>query len=406
MSNSQSPFEGVADRRSYRDRRRRFHASSVYEVNGEKLSILDMLNRFNDDEFRKGEISRLADMHLKVGQPARYRLDSDLVVLDGGEPLTNDCIKALIYPLLRQDQIETLEQEVADDVDAAYHYDEADLNFRINVFHDRDGLAAVIRSLPRSVPDPQSLGFPDPQVVDDILNLRQGLVIVSGITGSGKTTTIASIMQKLNTTQRLRVITLEDPVEYVMTPDQCLISQRELGADTATFHQGLRSALREDPDVIFVGEIRDIETASLALSAAETGHLVVSTLHTRDAAGVISRLVDLFPAERSREVMSQLSFSLAFVIAQKLVPRKDGTGRVPVFEILKNISAISNLIRTGNWHQIYATMQLQAKERMMTMERHLVELVRADVISKDMAVRYANDASQLQFDGAKRAILR
>ena len=238
----------------------------------------------------------------------------------------------------------------------------------------------------------------DPQVVKDILNLRQGLVIISGITGSGKSTTIASILEELNRTAKMRVITLEDPVEYVMKADQCLISQREVGKDCRTFAGGLRSALREDPDVVFVGEVRDIETASLALSAAETGHLVVTTLHTRDAAGVISRIVDLFPAERNREIMSQLSFGLAYVIAQKLVPKADGSGRVPSFEILKNVPSIGNLIRTGNWHQIYATMQLAAKERMMTMEKHLQDLMRRGVITREMALRYANDASQIQTD--------
>jgi twitching motility protein PilT len=270
------------------------------------------------------------------------------------------------------------------------------MNFRINAFHDRDGLAAVIRSLPRTVPSIHTLGFPDPEVVKNILSLRQGLVVITGITGSGKSTTIASLLAELNKQSSLRIITLEDPVEFVMKNDKCLVSQREVGLHTPTFHGGLRSALREDPDVIMLGEIRDTETATLALSAAETGHLVFTTLHTRDAKGVITRIVDLFPAERSKEVMSQLSFSLAYVIAQKLVPRKEGKGRLACYEILKNVSSVSNLIRTGNWHQIYATMQLQAKEHMITMEKHLGQLVARGTISKEHAMQYANDASQLQ----------
>jgi twitching motility protein PilT len=406
VSTQDPTFDGIEDRRSYRDRRRAFRPAAVYEVGEQKLSILDLLGRFREDKYQDGAISRLADMHMKVGQPIRYRLDSDLVPLEDAEPLSIDMLKGLMYPLLRPDQIEQLEAETPNDVDAAYHLEELDLNFRINVFHDSDGPAAVIRSLPREVPRPDVLGFPDPGVITDILNLRQGLVIISGITGSGKSTTIASILGELNRTTQMRIITLEDPVEYVMTADQCLISQREVGRDVRTFSAGLRSALREDPDIIFVGEIRDTETASLALSAAETGHLVVSTLHTRDAAGVISRIVDLFPPERTREVMSQLSFSLSYIIAQKLLPKKDNSGRVGTFEILKNVSAISNLIRTGNWHQIYATMQLQAKERMMTLEKHLMQLVNADMITLEMALRYANDPSQLNAMAPKPAMAR
>jgi twitching motility protein PilT len=225
-------------------------------------------------------------------------------------------------------------------------------------------------------------------------------VVVTGITGSGKSTTIASLLAEINKSASLRVITLEDPVEFVMKNEKCLISQREVGLHTATFHNGLRSALREDPDVILVGEIRDTETATLALTAAETGHLVFTTLHTRDAKGVITRIVDLFPPERSKEVMSQLSFSLSFVIAQKLLPRKDAKGRVAAYEILKNVPAVSNLIRAGNWHQIYATMQLSAKDHMLTLEKHLMAHVAKGLISREAAQQYANDPSQLVFANA------
>lgn len=406
MTTEDPTFDGVAERRSHRDRMRNFRPAAVYKVNDGKLSIMDLLDRFSEERFQDGTISRLADMHLKVGEAVRYRLDHDLIPLEGAERVTPELAKALVYPLLRPDQIERLESEPPLDVDAGFAYAEKKLNFRINVFHDRDGLACVIRSLPSAVPGPDTLGFPDPQVVKDILNLRQGLVIISGITGSGKSTTIASILEELNRTAKMRVITLEDPIEYVMKGEQCLISQREVGKDCRTFAGGLRSALREDPDVVFVGEVRDIETASLALSAAETGHLVVTTLHTRDAAGVISRIVDLFPAERSREIMSQLSFGLAYVIAQKLVPKADGSGRVPSFEIMKNVPSIANLIRTGNWHQIYATMQLAAKERMMTMEKHLQDLMRRGVVTREMALRYANDASQIQTDKSAAITVR
>ncbi len=377
-----------------------FDPPRVYPVAGRMVSILDLLRRFGEEKWQRNGISRLADLHLKVGVSARFRLDGDLVPLEGASELTPDLVKALVYPMLRADQIEKLQRDYPQDVDAAFHLQEtAGMNFRINAFHDRDGLATVIRSLPRAIPSIDTLGFPDVEVLKSILRMHQGLVVITGITGSGKSTTIASILAELNRTQSLRIITLEDPVEYVMPTGQSLISQREVGLHTPTFHGGLRSALREDPDVILVGEIRDTETATLALSAAETGHLVFSTLHTRDAKGVITRIVDLFPAERSKEVMSQLSFSLAYVIAQKLIPRRDGKGRLATYEILKNIPADANLIRTGNWHQIYATMQLQTKEHMVTLEKHLMHLVSKGLITKDNAIQYANDASQLQFNG-------
>ena len=378
-----------------------FAPDPVYPVGDEVCSILDLLKRFSDEKWQRNGISRLADLHLKVGQIARFRLDGELVPLDKGAFMTSAMVKGLVYPLLRSDQIEKLEREYPQDVDAAFHIEgEGAMNFRINAFHDRDGLACVIRSLPRTVPPLDSIGFPEEQVLHNILQLSQGLVIVTGITGSGKSTTIASIMHELNRTENLRIITLEDPIEYVMKPERCLISQREVGLHTPTFHGGLRSALREDPDVVLVGEIRDTETATLALTAAETGHLVFTTLHTRDSKGVITRIVDLFPAERSKEVMSQLSFSLSYVIAQKLLPRADGKGRIATYEVLKNVSAVANLIRTGNWHQIYATMQLSAKDHMITMEKHLMQLVQRGTISRETALVYANDPSQLQFAGS------
>jgi twitching motility protein PilT len=374
-----------------------FRPEPVYLVGEQMLSILDMLKRFVDKKWERNGISRLADLHLKVGEAARFRLDGDLVPMDKAAPLTKAAVRGLVYPLLRADQVEKLEREYPQDVDAAFHIEEeGGMNFRINAFHDRDGLACVIRSLPRTVPPMDTLGFPEEDVLHSILKLSQGLVVVTGITGSGKSTTIASLLAELNRTENLRVITLEDPIEYVMKNEKCLVSQREVGLHTPTFHGGLRSALREDPDVVLVGEIRDTETATLALTAAETGHLVFTTLHTRDAKGVITRIVDLFPPERSKEVMSQLSFSLAYVIAQKLLPRQDGKGRVATYEVLKNVPAVANLIRTGNWHQIYATIQLSAKDHMITLEKHLAQLVARGIITRDSAVVYANDPSQLQ----------
>jgi twitching motility protein PilT len=363
----------------------------VYEVGDRLVGIHDLLRRFADPKHFKDDIPRLSDLHLKVGQPARYRLDGDLVNLEGGAPLTEEVIRALLFPLLREDQVARLSGSAAADVDAAYEWRHAGQNFRINAFHDRDGLACAIRVLPAAVPPPERIGFPDERNWQEIVALRQGLVIVTGITGSGKSTTIASLIRHVNATQSLRIITLEDPIEYVLESKRSLISQRELGKHVTAFHEGLRSALREDPDVIFVGEIRDQETAALALTAAETGHLVLTTLHTRDAKGAITRLVDLFPPDRSRDLCAQISFGLSHVIAQKLVARAGGGGRRVAMEVLKNIPAIANQIRTGTWHQIRSTIETHSRDGLITLERHLLRLVEQGEITREEAARNAND---------------
>ena len=249
------------------------------------------------------------------------------------------------------------------------------MSFRINAFHDRHGLAAAIRVLPREIPALDAIGFPEDEIWRSIIEADQGLVIVTGVTGSGKSTTIASLLQAINRRRGARIITLEDPIEYVLESEKSLISQRELGRHLSSFSDGLRSALREDPDVIFVGEIRDQETASLALSAAETGHLVLTTLHTRDTRGAITRLVDMFPADRTKELCSQLSFAIHTIVGQKLVPKATGGGRRVAMEVLKNIPAMAHLIRSGKWEQIYATLETQRAAGMWTLERHLLQLV-------------------------------
>jgi twitching motility protein PilT len=270
------------------------------------------------------------------------------------------------------------------------------VNFRLNVFRDRDGLAFVMRVLSSIIPDIETLGLPSEQIWRDITSLKRGLVLVTGVTGSGKSTTIAALINHVNRFRKTRIITLEDPVEFIFKSERSMVSQRQIGQNVATFSGGLRSALRENPDVIFVGEIRDQETATLALSAAETGHLVFSTLHTRDAKGALSRIVDMFPAEQTNSLCLQLSVSLSSVLSQKLVPRADGSGRILVMEVLKNVPAIGNLIRTGNWQQVYSTMETQAKEGMMTMEQHLEHLYKHGIISKEAAITYANEASLIE----------
>lgn len=363
----------------------------VYRCNGRPCSSHDLLELFLRPEYTMDGVPRLSDLHLRVGSPAHMRLDGDLGPLEESDVLTHETFQALVFPLLADDHVRRLSLLPPDDIDASYDWREREVSFRLNVFVDRDGLACVIRVLPRVVPPPERIGFPDARVWKEIVAAQHGLVIVTGITGSGKSTTIASLLHRIGRTRPVRIVTLEDPIEYVLANERALVSQRQVGTHVASFAAGLRSALREDPDIIFVGEMRDRETAGLALTAAETGHLVFSTLHTRDTRGALSRIVDLFPPERFKELCSQLSFSLSWVIGQKLLTRADGGGRVVAMEVLRNTPAIGNLIRTGNWQQVYATIETQGKDGMNTLERHLTDLVRAGAIDREEAARHAND---------------
>lgn len=363
----------------------------VYPCAGRLCSAHDLLAVFLQPEHLSNGVTRVSDLHLRIGQAARLRMDGDLVPLRDAAPLTPEAFAGLVHPLLTPEQTERLARVPPEDVDASYDWREQGVSFRINAFVDRDGPACVIRVLPRVVPPPERIGFPDERVWQGIVAARQGLVIVTGITGSGKSTTIASLLQHIIRTQPVRVVTLEDPIEYVLVDDRALVSQRQVGVHVESFAAGLRSALREDPDIIFVGEMRDRETAGLALTAAETGHLVLSTMHTRDTRGALSRIVDLFPPERYKELCSQLSFALSWVIGQKLVPRADGRGRVVAMEVLRNSPALANLMRTGNWQQIHPMIETQGRDGMNTLEKHLVELFRAGVITREEAINHAND---------------
>lgn len=367
----------------------------IYQAGENAMSMHGLLSYFNDPNLKRGNLSRISDMHVKVGRPVSFRIDSDLTPVPEGAPVTDEVIRYMLGIILREKDRETMFGDNAEDVDTGYEWKEGGLNFRINVFRDRDGLAYVMRVLSAEIIPIEEVGLPSEQIWRDITTLKRGLVLVTGVTGSGKSTTISSLINHINKTRATRIITLEDPVEFLFESEASMVSQRQVGQNAESFSAGLRSALRENPDVIFVGEIRDTETASLALSAAETGHLVFSTLHTRDAKGALSRIVDMFPAEQTKSLCLQLSFSLSYVLSQKLVPRADGGGRVLAMEVLKNMPAIGNLIRTGNWQQVYSTMETQVKEGMMTMEQHLLHLWRYGVITEESAITYTNEASLL-----------
>jgi len=351
-----------------------------------RLSLQDLL-----DVFLKKGAMRVSDLHLKVGSPPIYRIDGDLQPMKT-PVLDTATVEAIAHRLLTDEEFARLKERRA--VDASLLQDQ--LQFRINIFHDSNGLAIAIRALEASPPPVEQLGFPN-QVWTDIINRQAGLVLVTGITGAGKSTTIASLIRRIAEVHPCRIITLEDPIEYRLTSDKALVSQREVGRDVPSFEVGLRDCLREDPDVIFVGEMRDRESASWTLTAAETGHLVFSTLHTRDARGTVTRLLDMYPPDRQDEVASQLSLGLAYVLCQKLVPRADGGGRVAAMEILQNSYAVANQIRLQKVEQLYSVMQTQTKdvpaERMVTLERSLAELVRQGVVAQQEAERWANHPS-------------
>ena len=363
----------------------------VYQVGENLWNIQDLLGRFDEPAFLSDGVHRISDLHLQPGREAHYRFDGELVPLPQGAVLDSQTVLKLLEPILNEKAREQV--QAGHDLDASWEWAERQLAFRINIFIAREGVCAAIRVLASNVPPPEELGFPMERNWQDIVNLEQGLVIVTGVTGSGKSTTVASLIRRRARDRGERVITLEDPIEYVLEGDRALISQRELGTHLETFSGGLRSALREDPDVIFVGEIRDPETAALALTAAETGHVVITTMHTRDARGAVTRLVDIFPLNRSHEVCSQISFSLHSVIAQKLVPRADGQGRRAAMEVMANHPSIGNLIRTGKWAQIPGALETQRRNGCITLDQHLKQLVEDGSVDIEVALRFANSGS-------------
>jgi len=369
----------------------------VYQTGQNMISFAQLLNYFIDPAYKRGNLSRISDMHVKIGRPVSFRIDDDLTPIPEGVGMTDEVIRYLLGILLSEKNFDAvIDEDNPQDVDTAFEWKEQGVNFRLNVFRDRDGLAFVMRVLASTIPPIEEVGLPSEKIWQDISALKRGLVLVTGVTGSGKSTTISSLVNHINLYRKARIITLEDPVEFLFRSESSMVSQRQVGQDVSSFSNGLRSALRENPDIIFVGEIRDTETASLALSAAETGHLVFSTLHTRDAKGALSRIVDMFPSEQTKSLCLQLSFSLSYVLSQKLVPRTDGNGRILAMEVLKNVPALGNLIRTGNWQQVYSTMETQSKEGMMTMEQHLLHLYQHGVISKESAIAYTNEASLIE----------
>jgi twitching motility protein PilT len=307
------------------------------------------------------------------------------------EPMTAPQTQQMMYDILTDDQIQRFEETW--ELDFSYAL-QRKARFRVNVFKDKGSVAAALRLIPTKMPTLQELGYSN--VLEKLTKLKRGLVLVTGPTGSGKSTTLAAMIHTINTTRSEHIITIEDPVEYLHVHRMSVINQRELGQDTKSFQAALRASLREDPDVILVGEMRDLETMQLAISAAETGHLVFATLHTNSAASTVDRIIDAFPAGQQAQVRLQLANNIQAVICQTLCPRADGPGRVGVQEIMLATPAIRNLVREGKAHQITSTIQTSGGVGMTTLDQALRDAYLARKISYDEAIVRAQNADELK----------
>jgi len=331
-----------------------------------------------------------SDIHITVGTPPRMRVDGKIQIMDKFPVITPDTAKKLIFEIMRERYRKALEED--GQVDFSFGVPGIG-RFRVNAFYQRGTVAAVFRSLPAKLPNYKELGLPERII--DLCHKSMGLVLVTGPTGSGKSTTLAAMIDYILENFPHHVLTIEDPIEYLFKHKKGIVNQREIGTDAPNFNQALRAALREDPDAIMVGEMRDTETIETALRAAETGHLVFGTLHTNTAISTINRIVDVFPPEKQDQIRIQLSFTLAGVISQRLVP-KIGGGRVLAYELLIPNKAIRNLIRENKLQQVYALMQTgQAQTGMQTMNQSLAKLYKEGLITLEDAVRYSPDPVEL-----------
>ena len=328
---------------------------------------------------------RASDIHLTSGRAPSYRVDGVLAPIMG-ERLTPQMLEDILLPLIDKRHQEELEE--TGQTDFAYAISGVG-RFRVNVFKQRGTLAAVMRSLPFNIPEPEDLGIP--REVVEMTSRKRGLVLVTGPTGSGKSTTLASLIHVINRTYPYHIITLEDPIEYLHRHDKSVVNQREIGSDSTDYAQALRAALREDPDVILVGEMRDLETISTAITAAETGHLVFSTLHTIGADKTIDRIIDVFPPNQQQQVRIQLASVLECIVSQQLLKKADGSGRVAALEVLFANNAVRNLIRESKTYQIPSVMQTNKRAGMQTMDDALYDLFMRKVIDADTAVTYAQE---------------
>src|SRR5215216_495497 len=331
-----------------------------------------------------------SDLHLTAGSQPMIRQHGMLHALDY-PVLTPQTTREVVYSILTNDQRQRLETDWQ--IDFAYSIP-GKARFRVNAYFQRASLSAAFRLIPSEMPKLRDLGLP-PALLDFTKKPR-GFVLVTGPTGSGKSTTLAAMLDSINEERQEHILTIEDPIEFMHTHKRCVVNQRELGADAKSFALALKAALRQDPDVILVGEMRDLETISTALTAAETGHLVFATLHTQDTAQTVDRIIDVFPSEQQGQVRVQLSVALQGIVTQQLLPRADGQGRIAATEVLVPTPAVRNLIREGKTHQIYSALQTGGQFGMQTMDASLAELVRAQKITRELAEARSSTPEELR----------
>ncbi|MFT5050399.1 MAG: twitching motility protein PilT [Chlamydiales bacterium] len=332
-----------------------------------------------------------SDLHLSEASPPRIRVDGVLLPVEHS-PLTAEDTRRLATSVLNTDQIAKLDREL--ELDCSFGL-EGHGRFRVNVFHQQGSVGAVLRSIPGSIPNFASLGMPV-EICQRLCGMNSGLVLVTGSTGSGKSTSLAAMVDYINTVRQGHIVTVEDPVEFTHHHRNCMVTQREVGSDTNSFKSALRSALRQDPDIVLVGELRDHETIEAALTLSETGHLTFGTLHTSDAVQSVSRIIDVFPASQQAQIRTMLSFSLEAVFSQKLLPVANGTGRALAAEIMLATPGVRALIRDSKEHQLYSQIQTGGRTGMQTMAQSLSTLVRSGRVSMADAEAVLSDPSELR----------
>src|SRR6266700_1718559 len=344
------------------------------------------------DELLEHMVARNAsDLHVTVGTPPVIRVRGEVERVSEYSPLTPEETQELLYRILSSEQQKNL--EIKRQLDFS-HSIPGLARFRVNVYFQRESIGAAFRLIPAEIKTLEELGIPS--TLHQLAEKPRGLVLVTGPTGSGKSTTLAAIIDEINRNRSEHILTIEDPIEFLHRHNRCIVNHREIGPDATSFAEALRAALRQDPDVILVGEMRDLETISTALTAAETGHLVFGTLHTQSAPSTIDRIIDVFPAEQQEQIRIQIASSLQGVVTQALLPTADGLGRVPALEILLPDDAVRNLIRQGKVEQIYSVMQTNSGRGMQTMEQSLADLTLRRVITKDVAMGATSRPEQFE----------
>ncbi len=360
---SERPAEAVSEAR-------RGTEQGIHEGDINLVEVLEEMLKYNS-----------SDLHLTAKAPPTIRVNGDLQPLPGFDPISGETVQRVMYAAMTQTQRERFEEEL--ELDFSYAIPGI-ARFRVNVYQQRENLGAAFRVIPVEIKPLQDLGIP--AVVANFAALPRGFVLVTGPTGSGKSTTLAALVDLANRTRRDHIMTVEDPIEFLHEHKQCLVNQREVGADTTSFHQALKHVLRQDPDIILVGEMRDLETIQVALTAAETGHLVFATLHTQDAAQTIDRIIDVFPPHQQQQVRQQVAGTLQGVVCQTLCKTADGRSRAVATEVMVATPAIRNLIREGKTHQIYSAMQAGAQFGMHTLDQHLASLIKTHVITYEVGM--------------------